>query len=78
MVQRLENPKVLATKTEDFLKQKTQVYFGKNRDERKKQWNEKGGGGIEKKQKNGYGAATELLLQNQRDSFGDKKGGYML
>lgn len=34
----------------------------------------KGWGGIEKKQKNGYGAATELLLQNQRGSFGRQKG----
>lgn len=50
----------------------------KNRNERKKQWNGKGGGGVEKKQKNGNGAATELLLQNQRGSFGDKKGGNML
>lgn len=46
----------------------------KNRNKRKKQWNEKGGGGVEKKQKNGYGVATELLLQNQRGSFGRQKG----
>ena len=64
----------MATKTEDFLKQKTQVYFRKNRNERKKQWNGNGGGGVEKKQKNGNGAATELLLQNKRGSFGRQKG----
>ena len=46
----------------------------KNRNERKKQWNEKGGGGVEKKQENGNGAATELLLQNKRGSFGRQKG----
>ncbi|MBF1459514.1 hypothetical protein [Prevotella pallens] len=46
----------------------------KNRNERKKQWNGKGGGGVEKKQENGNGAATELLLQNKRGSFGRQKG----
>ena len=38
----------------------------------------KGWGGVEKKQKNGNGAATELLLQNKRVVLGDKKGGNML
>lgn len=46
----------------------------KNRNKGKKQWNEKGGGGVEKKQENGNGAATELLLQNKRGSFGRQKG----
>lgn len=35
---------------------------------------EKGWGGVEKKQENGNGAATELLLQNKRGSFGRQKG----
>lgn len=34
----------------------------------------KGWGRRRKKAENGYGAATELLLQNQRGSFGRQKG----
>ena len=34
----------------------------------------KGWGSVEKKQENGNGAATELLLQNKRGSVGRQKG----
>ena len=50
----------------------------KNRNEHKKQWNEKGGGGVEKKLENGNGAATELLFKTKGVVLGDKKGGNVL
>lgn len=50
----------------------------KNRKRTQKTMERKGWGRRRKKQENGNGAATELLLQNQMGSFGDKKGGNML
>ena len=46
----------------------------KNRKRTQKTMERKGWGRRRKKQENGNGAATELLLQNKRGSFGRQKG----